>query len=114
MKYCMQNDAINLVPDDLRGLDRFEARKQVVADLHALSLLERIEPDDMANRFAGADRPDDAKLEVVCTSTQGSVSAGPEIVSIVLALIVAGIGALYLSSRLRTPKYLVPGTSSTR
>jgi len=32
------------VPDAYRGLDRFEARKQVVADLNALGLLEGIEP----------------------------------------------------------------------
>jgi valyl-tRNA synthetase len=31
-------------PEAYRGLDRFEARKKVVADLHALGALERIEP----------------------------------------------------------------------
>jgi len=31
-------DAINLVPDDLRGLDRFEARKRVVAEITAEGL----------------------------------------------------------------------------
>ncbi len=31
-------------PEAYRGLDRFEARKRVVADLHALGLLEKIEP----------------------------------------------------------------------
>jgi len=31
-------DAINLVPDDLRGLDRFEARKRVVAQISAEGL----------------------------------------------------------------------------
>ena len=31
-------------PPEYRGLDRFEARKRVVADLHALGLLEKIEP----------------------------------------------------------------------
>jgi valyl-tRNA synthetase len=35
------NDA---VPDAYRGLDRFEARVRVVADLHALGLLAKIEP----------------------------------------------------------------------
>ncbi len=32
------------IPHAYRGLDRFEARKQVVADLEALGLVERIEP----------------------------------------------------------------------
>ena len=32
------------VPEPYRGLDRFAARKQVVSDLHALGLLEKIEP----------------------------------------------------------------------
>ena len=32
------------VPEAYRGLDRFEARKRVVADLEALGLLEKIEP----------------------------------------------------------------------
>ncbi len=32
------------VPDAYRGLDRFEARVRVVADLHALGLLAKIEP----------------------------------------------------------------------
>ncbi|MDX2308250.1 MAG: valine--tRNA ligase [Hyphomicrobium sp.] len=32
------------VPETYRGLDRFEARKKVVADLHALGLLAKIEP----------------------------------------------------------------------
>ncbi len=35
------NDA---VPEAYRGLDRFEARKRVVADLEALDLVEKIEP----------------------------------------------------------------------
>ncbi len=32
------------IPEGLRGLDRFEARKKVVSDLHALGLLAAIEP----------------------------------------------------------------------
>ena len=39
------NAALNdEVPQKYRGLDRFEARKRVVADLEALGLLEKIEP----------------------------------------------------------------------
>ncbi len=38
--------AINLVPDDLRGLDRFEARKRVVADITAEGLAVMTEATD--------------------------------------------------------------------
>ena len=31
-------DALNLVPEKYRGLDRFEARKEVIADINALGL----------------------------------------------------------------------------
>jgi valyl-tRNA synthetase len=31
-------------PEKYRGLDRFEARKRIVADLEALGLVEKIEP----------------------------------------------------------------------
>ncbi|MDH3663964.1 MAG: valine--tRNA ligase, partial [Alphaproteobacteria bacterium] len=34
----------DLVPEAYRGLDRFEARKKIVADLEALGLIEKIEP----------------------------------------------------------------------
>jgi len=33
------------IPDHLRGMDRFEARKRVVGDLHALHLVAKIEPN---------------------------------------------------------------------
>jgi valyl-tRNA synthetase len=40
-----QHGALNEnVPEAYRGLDRFEARKRVVADLEALGLVEKIEP----------------------------------------------------------------------
>ncbi|WP_300016172.1 valine--tRNA ligase [uncultured Roseobacter sp.] len=37
-------DAVNLVPDDLRGLDRFEARKKVVAQItdEGLAVMQRV------------------------------------------------------------------------
>jgi valyl-tRNA synthetase len=39
------NAALNdAVPENYRGLDRFDARKRVVADLEALGLVEKIEP----------------------------------------------------------------------
>jgi valyl-tRNA synthetase len=40
-------DAINLVPDDLRGLDRFEARRRVVAQITAEGLAVTTRADDM-------------------------------------------------------------------
>ncbi|WP_431856403.1 valine--tRNA ligase [Azospirillum sp.] len=42
----MDRDArlTDAVPEPYRGLDRYEARKKVVADLEALELLEKIEP----------------------------------------------------------------------
>jgi valyl-tRNA synthetase len=36
-------DALNLVPDEYRGLDRYEARKRVVADIDAEGLMLRVE-----------------------------------------------------------------------
>jgi valyl-tRNA synthetase len=36
--------SLDMYPEDLRGIDRFEARKRVVAKLEALGLLEKIEP----------------------------------------------------------------------
>ncbi|MDP8163043.1 valine--tRNA ligase [Pasteurella skyensis] len=35
------------IPEDFRGLERFVARKKVVADLDALGLLEKIEPHEL-------------------------------------------------------------------
>ncbi len=39
-------DALNLVPDDLRGLDRYEARKRVVAQIEAEGLSVMTRADD--------------------------------------------------------------------
>ncbi|RYD39238.1 MAG: valine--tRNA ligase, partial [Sphingomonadales bacterium] len=36
-------DALNLVPEEYRGLDRYEARKQVVADIDAEGLMVKVE-----------------------------------------------------------------------
>ena len=41
-------DAINLVPDEYRGLDRYEARKRVVADITAEGLAVMVPSDRMA------------------------------------------------------------------
>ena len=42
------------VPEKYRGLDRFEARKRIVADLEALGLVEKIEPHE--NKVPHGDR----------------------------------------------------------
>ncbi|HEV2561228.1 MAG TPA: valine--tRNA ligase [Rhizomicrobium sp.] len=39
-----QSMSVNVIPPTYRGLDRFEARKQIVKDLEALELIDRIEP----------------------------------------------------------------------
>jgi len=44
-------DALNLVPDAYRGLDRYEARKQVVADIDAEGLMLRVEAKKIMQPF---------------------------------------------------------------
>ncbi len=44
-------DGINLVPDEYRGLDRFEARKRVVADIDADGLMIRVEDKKIMQPF---------------------------------------------------------------
>ena len=44
-------DGINLVPDEYRGLDRFEARKRVVADIDAEGLMIQIEDKKIMQPF---------------------------------------------------------------
>jgi len=44
-------DAINLVPDQYRGLDRFEARKRVVADIDAEGLMVIVEDKKLMQPF---------------------------------------------------------------
>ena len=61
------------VPKAYRGLDRFAARKQVVADMEALGLLEKIEAH--TNNVGHAER-DDTILEPYLTE-QWYVKAGP-------------------------------------
>jgi valyl-tRNA synthetase len=40
----LNSSAVDVVPRAYRGLDRFEARKQIVGDLEALDLVDRVEP----------------------------------------------------------------------
>jgi len=44
-------DGINLVPDEYRGLDRFEARKKVVADIDAEGLMIAVEDKKIMQPF---------------------------------------------------------------
>ncbi len=44
-------DALNLVPDEYRGLDRYEARKKVVADIDAEGLMIMVEDKKIAQPF---------------------------------------------------------------
>ncbi|MBI1415946.1 MAG: valine--tRNA ligase [Limimaricola sp.] len=44
-------DAINLVPEEYRGLDRFEARKRVVADIDAEGLMIQVEDKPIMQPF---------------------------------------------------------------
>jgi valyl-tRNA synthetase len=44
-------DAINLVPDEYRGLDRFEARKRVVEDIDAEGLMIMVEDKKIMQPF---------------------------------------------------------------
>jgi valyl-tRNA synthetase len=44
-------DALNLVPDQYRGLDRYEARKQVVADIDADGLMIKVEDKAIQQPF---------------------------------------------------------------
>jgi valyl-tRNA synthetase len=47
-------DALNLVPDDLRGLDRFEARAKVVEEITAEGLAVMTRADDPRSQGAEA------------------------------------------------------------
>ncbi|MEQ5788995.1 valine--tRNA ligase [Erythrobacter sp. NFXS35] len=44
-------DTLNLVPDEYRGLDRYEARKRVVADIAAEGLMLRVEDKTIMQPF---------------------------------------------------------------
>ncbi|NNM77961.1 valine--tRNA ligase [Sphingomonas sp. ID1715] len=44
-------DALNLVPDIYRGLDRYEARKRVIADIDAEGLMIRVEDKQIMQPF---------------------------------------------------------------
>ncbi|MGL4405556.1 MAG: valine--tRNA ligase, partial [Notoacmeibacter sp.] len=49
-------DSINLVPDAYRGLDRFEARKRVVADIDADGLMIKVEDKKVMQPFGDRSR----------------------------------------------------------
>ena len=47
-------DALNLVPEAYRGLDRYDARKAVVADIDAEGLMIKVEDKRSCSRSATA------------------------------------------------------------
>src|SRR5699024_3502726 len=51
MPDAMTVDAINLVPDAYRGLDRFEARRRIVADIDAEGLMITVEDKPMMQPY---------------------------------------------------------------
>jgi valyl-tRNA synthetase len=54
-------DALNLVPDHLRGLDRYEARARVIAEITAEGLAVMTTPDDpRLGKMVGSTHPTDA------------------------------------------------------
>ena len=55
-------DDINLVPDEYRGLDRFEARKRVVDAINAEGLAVTVDGRRRQRRAAGRDQEDHAAL----------------------------------------------------
>ena len=55
-------DAINLVPDDLRGLDRFEARKRVIDQITSEGLAVMTTSDDP--RLGGKPKKDEEPVQV--------------------------------------------------
>ncbi len=57
-------DTLNLVPDDLRGLDRFEARRRVVQQITDEGLAVMTRPDDPRLGKTGAD-PEDGPVPLV-------------------------------------------------
>jgi len=56
--------------------------------------------------------PDNAKLELVCTSPTYSVSVGPKILLVVAGLIASGLTLMYVSDRALRPRYRSPVTPS--
>ena len=65
-----ETDTINLVPDDLRSLDRFEARKKVIDQITSESLAVMTTADDPR---LGASRPKSRDLDEQETTDQSSV-----------------------------------------
>ena len=61
-------------------------------------------------RYSLPGRPDNARLELVCTSPTYTESAAHKVLLIVIGLGTAGLVSLYASQRLVRPKYRNPTT----
>jgi uncharacterized membrane protein YphA (DoxX/SURF4 family) len=60
--------------------------------------------------YALAGRPDEPKLEVVCTSPSYTESAGADVALVVASLVAVGLGALFLSGRMPRMAHRSAGT----
>ncbi|WP_308915207.1 valine--tRNA ligase [Jannaschia sp. LMIT008] len=69
-------DAINLVPDEYRGLDRLDARARVVADITAEGLAVMVPPTDP--RLGAASRPKSRDPEVAEQNGSAKNSGAPD------------------------------------
>ncbi|MDH3665448.1 MAG: valine--tRNA ligase [Paracoccaceae bacterium] len=76
-------DAINLVPDDLRGLDRYDARKRVVEQITAEGLAVMVPAND-PRISVGKEVPDQVRDNGESTDVPGE-DPGPQIISFVEA-----------------------------
>ncbi len=74
-------DAINLVPDDLRGLDRYEARKRVIAQITAEGLAVMV-PESDPRVSGGKKVPDQVRDTGEGTDVPGE-DPGPRLVPLV-------------------------------
>ena len=59
-------------------------------------------------RYAIPGGPDNARLELVCTSPTYTVSAAHKVLLVVIGLVTFGLIALYFSQRLMRPRVRVP------
>jgi hypothetical protein len=65
-------------------------------------------------RYALPGGPDNARLELVCTSAGHTESAAKKVLLVAISLVVVGLVALYFSERMVRPKYRAPSTPQMR
>lgn len=62
------------------------------------------------HRFGSRNGPDNAPLELVCTSAQHSESAAQKVLLVTVGLVTLGLISLYFAQRLQRPKFHRPDT----